>query len=91
MLRLIWGADALDDLEEIARFIAKRNPSAADRIQGLIEAAAEKLPLHPYMYRTGRIPGTREAVVHPNYLVIYRIGVDVIDIVAVLHARQQYP
>jgi plasmid stabilization system protein ParE len=65
VLRLIWGADALDDLEEIARFIAKRNPSAADRIQGLIEAAAEKLPLHPYMYRTGRIPGTREAACPP--------------------------
>lgn len=91
MLRLIWGADALDDLEEIARFIAKRNPSAADRIQELIETTAERLPLHPYMYRTGRISGTREAVVHPNYLIVYRIGVDIIDIVAVLHARQQYP
>lgn len=91
MLHLIWSAEALDDLEEISRFIAKRNSSAADRILGLIEAVAEKLPLHPYMYRTGRIPGTREAVVHPNYLVVYRIGGDAIDIVAVLHARQQYP
>jgi toxin ParE1/3/4 len=42
------------------------------------------------MHRPGRDPGTREAVVHPNYLIIYRVG-DVIEILAVLHARQQYP
>ena len=25
------------------------------------------------MYRPGRVSGTREAVVHPNYIVIYRV------------------
>lgn len=91
MLRLIWSAEALDDLEEVIRYIAKRNPAAADRIQAMIEDAAEGLPLHPFMYRAGRVPGTREAVVHPNYLIVYRVGADAIDVVAVLHARQQYP
>ena len=43
------------------------------------------------MHRPGRIAGTREAIVHPNYLLIYNIERDAIVITAVLHARQQYP
>ncbi|WP_354043151.1 type II toxin-antitoxin system RelE/ParE family toxin [Devosia sp. UYZn731] len=35
--------------------------------------------------------GTRELVVHPNYIVVYRVLTDQIDIVSVLHARQEYP
>lgn len=43
------------------------------------------------MYRQGRVVGTREAVVHPNYLMIYQIQEKQIVIVSVVHARQQYP
>ncbi len=43
------------------------------------------------MYRPGRADGTREAVVHPNYLLIYRIVLDTVEIVNVVHARQDYP
>ena len=43
------------------------------------------------MYRTGRVEGTREAVVHPNYILIYRVATDAVEIVAVVHARQEYP
>ncbi|NMM13759.1 MAG: type II toxin-antitoxin system RelE/ParE family toxin [Rhodoferax sp.] len=28
---------------------------------------------------------------HPNYIVVYRVERDVIDVLRVLHARQQYP
>ena len=43
------------------------------------------------MYRTGRVSGTREAIVHPNYLIIYRVTEDAVIVAAVMHARQQYP
>lgn len=43
------------------------------------------------MYRAGRVDGTREAVVHPNYILVYRVGDAAIDILAVLHTRQDYP
>lgn len=43
------------------------------------------------MYRPGRLPGTREAVVHPNYVLVYQVGSDSVEIVNVLHSRQQYP
>lgn len=33
---------------------------------------------------------TREIIAHPNYLVVYQIT-DRIEIVSILHARQEYP
>src|SRR3990167_8870832 len=49
------------------------------------------LPSAPYLFRSGRVRGSRECVVHPNYLVIYQVGTDSIDVLRVLHARQEYP
>ena len=46
---------------------------------------------HPEIGRIGRAPGTRELIAHPNYLVIYRVLPDAIDVADVVHARQQYP
>jgi plasmid stabilization system protein ParE len=45
----------------------------------------------PYLFRLDRVPGTREHAVHPNYIMVYQVGADVIDILRVLHSRQQYP
>lgn len=91
MLQVAWSAEALDDLETIANYISLRNPAAADRIKLLVEHTAEHLGSQPYIHRPGRVSGTREAVVHPNYILIYRVGSDLVDILAVLHARQNYP
>lgn len=43
------------------------------------------------MYRPGRVAGTREALITPNYVLIYRVHADVIEILNVKHTRQQYP
>lgn len=87
---LVWRAEARADLVVIVSYIADRNLSAAERLSAAITHTAEQLPAHPYIHRPGRIPGTREAVVHPNYILVYRVG-ETIDVLAVLHARQQYP
>lgn len=91
MLTLLWRASALADLDQIISYIAERDVSAAERLQQAIEACAERLPDHPFMYRTGRVPGTREAVVHPNYILIYRVTAEAIEVVSLVHARQEYP
>lgn len=91
MLPVEWRPQALDALEAIAAYLSERNPYAAEALYQAIVATTEALPQHPYLYRPGRIAGTREAVVHPNYLVIYRVATDHIAIVDVLHARQEYP
>lgn len=91
MLPVEWRPQALEALETIAAYLSERNPYAAEALYQAIIATTEALPQHPYLYRPGRIAGTREAVVHPNYLVIYRVATDHIAIVDVLHARQEYP
>ncbi|WP_299106524.1 type II toxin-antitoxin system RelE/ParE family toxin [uncultured Bradyrhizobium sp.] len=91
MLRLVWRPKARHDLLDIAAFIRQRNPLAAQRLSALIRDAAERLPEHPYVHRPGRVPGTREAVVHPNYILIYRVLADTVEVITVLHARQNYP
>jgi toxin ParE1/3/4 len=87
---VIWRPEARQSLHHIIDYIAGRNGRAALRLGDAIEHTAERLPDHPYIHRPGRVAGTREAIVHPNYLIVYRVT-DVIEILAVLHARQQYP
>ena len=85
-----WRPLARAQLSEILEYISDRNLVAASELYKNIEAAISALPQHPYLYRFGRGPGTREIVVHPNYLVVYRVT-NRIEIVTVLHARQEYP
>lgn len=57
----------------------------------MIEAYAERLPEHPFLYRPGRTEGMREAVVHPNYILIYQVTAEAVEIVNVIHSRRRYP
>ena len=91
MLTLVWRASALDDLENVITFIAERDVSAAERLQAAIEGCAERLPEHPFMFRPGRVPGTREAVVHPNYILVHRVTTEAVEVVNLVRARQLYP
>ena len=91
MLPILWRSKARLSLAQINNYIADHNPTAAQRLKDAIEQAASNLPQHPYLYRPGLVAGTREVVVHPNYVVIYRVTISAIEIINVLHSRQQYP
>ena len=91
MLPVNWSAEAEADFLAVVGYIAGQNPDAAQRMWDVIEHAVLQVSAHPYMYRHGRILGTREAVVHPNYILVYRVGSGMIDVLRVLHARQHYP
>ena len=91
MLPVVWLDDALDGLEGVIAFIAERNPIAALELAGQIRQASEALGQFPYMGRPGRIAGTRELLVHPNYWAVYRVAVDRIELLDVLHVRREYP
>ena len=56
-----------------------------------IEQSVLPTASHPYMFRSGRVNGTREIVAHPNYVVVYRVLADMMLVTAVVHARQEYP
>jgi addiction module RelE/StbE family toxin len=86
-----WRPRAVRKLDKIHAHISNESPVAADAVFDMIVAAVATLPDHPYAYREGRVPNTREMVVLPNYIIIYRVQRDRILIVNVLHARQRYP
>ncbi|MEG8247196.1 type II toxin-antitoxin system RelE/ParE family toxin [Pseudomonas paracarnis] len=85
-----WSPAARIELRQIIDYLSHRNPAAALQLKRSIEASVLALSRRPHLYRPGRIGGTREMVVHPNYLVVYKVT-DNIRILSVLHARQRYP
>lgn len=91
MLPVVWAREALDDASGIADYISDHNPMAAHRMTEIIFGSAEKLGSYPYSYRPGRRDGTREAIVHPNYILVYRVETDLVRIVNVLHTARRYP
>jgi len=86
-----WSDEATTDLVEIIDYIEQHNPLAAEALHAVILRTVEGLPSAPFLFRAGRVPGTRECVVHPNYLVVYLVGLESILILRILHARQEYP
>ncbi len=91
MLPIKWRPQARKSLKKIVLYIAERNLPAALAMRRRIEDAVLPLSEHPYLFRLGRVPGTREVVAHPNYIVIYRVQIDCIEVVDVVHSRQQFP
>jgi len=91
MLPVIWSPAARADLKAILKYIAARSPTAALALHDALARSAAKLPQQPFLYRQGRLPNTRELVVHKNYILVYEIHSTEIRVHSVLHARQQYP
>lgn len=90
-MTVIWTRPARLDRIGIIRYIAKDNPDAAAWLNTRLSEAIKMLVRFPQSGRPGRVPGTRELVIHANYIVIYKLVGDTIAIVNVLHAAQQYP
>ena len=91
MLNLEWKAPAIADLLAIVDYISDDNPDAAQTLKDEIEAKTSSLTVNPQLYRVGRVNGTREMVVRPNYIVIYAEDAIAVTILRVLHAAQQWP
>lgn len=88
---LVWRPAAIADLKHITAHIAQDNPRAAIELGDLLLHKAQLLDAHPMLGRAGRVKGTRELVVHPNYLLIYRIAGRVVEVLRVQHAAQKSP
>ncbi len=92
-MRVSWLRTALANLDTIGNTIARDNPVAAQGTVQRIVAAIDALAENPQLdvSRTGRVAGTRELVVTPNYLVPYRIKNGTLEVLRVMHARQHWP
>jgi toxin ParE1/3/4 len=85
---LEWKASAIADLMAIVDYISDDNPDAALALMDEIQGKVEQLPAHPKRCRPGRVNGTRELVVRPNYIVVYAETPAVVTVLRVLHAAQ---
>lgn len=94
--RIEWRPSAREDLRAIVRYIAKDNPIKAKSFDKELRDKTKPLARHPNLGRKGR-PGQprwlRELVVHPNYIVFYRIQDEtrVVEILRVKHTAQRMP
>jgi plasmid stabilization system protein ParE len=91
VLTIAWSERALGDLNNIVAYIGADSEREAFAMQARLESAVEPAAQFPYMFRGGRVEGTREIVAHPNYIIIYRVTAEHIVVDAIIHARRQYP
>jgi len=92
VLPVEWKPSAEADLLEILAYISDRNELAAERLYEHIQQDLVHASEHPYLFKPSlRAPGAREIVTHPNYLILYRVTSSCIEVVNVVHARQQFP
>jgi addiction module RelE/StbE family toxin len=92
---IVWRKAADADRERIFDYIAneKHNPHAAEKLDAEFDEKAEIAEQHPERFKQGRMHGTHEIVIRPTFVMVYRIRKQPpgIDILRVLHTRQQWP
>lgn len=87
-MRIKWTKTALRSVDEIAGYIAQDNRTRATSFVLGLQDAVTKLKAHPGMGRAGRVPGTRELVLHKNYIAIYRARGDDVEILRLHHSTR---
>jgi toxin ParE1/3/4 len=90
-VELRWTRKALENLAQIAAYIGQDNPTRARSFVGEIKEKTELLVTFPALGRPGRVPGTRELIVHENYVVPYRVKGDTVQIIRVQHVARLWP
>ncbi|MEH0195374.1 type II toxin-antitoxin system RelE/ParE family toxin [Caulobacter sp. CCNWLY153] len=88
MSRVVWTAEAVDNLDSIFTYVASFNASAAARLAQRLHAAANSLDANPERGRP--IPkGLRELAVIAPYLIRYRITENAVIILRIRHGMRQ--
>lgn len=88
-MALRWTRTALRNLDDIATFIGRDDPHRAASFVRELRDKTERLTRFPALGREGRVPGTRELVLHANYIAIYRVSAEQVDILRIHHAAKR--
>lgn len=91
MLTVRWMRPAAKDLKRIHAHIAADSAVSANKMLQRILSQADELGRYPSIGRRGRVPGTRELIVHEHYYLVYRIESPTVKILRVKHTSQQWP
>jgi addiction module RelE/StbE family toxin len=90
-MALKWTKSALADLVAIVAYIEQDNAERARSFALEIQEKANNLADFPAIGRPGRVSGTRELIIHPNYIIPYRIRGDDVEILRVRHVARRWP
>ena len=89
-MRLIrWTTEASNPFEVAVKYIQQDNPDAARRVAQAVLDRIEQLATFPGIGRPGEINGTRELVCSP-YVIVYRYGDQIVEILYVWHGAQDW-
>ena len=93
MAKIVWDPVALDDLDEIARYIERDSPVAARRLVRRVFDRVDKLERFPltggFVEEDSR--KLYRQLIQGNYRIIYRCQDDDVLIVCVYHAARLLP
>ena len=89
-MKVIWSADATNDVLQIREYIGHDNLSAAKLVAVTIIHGTEKLlEVFPLSGRVGRLTGTHELIVPKlPYVVVYQVSKESINILRVYHTSR---
>ena len=92
-MRIVWTRRYLRELAAIGDYVAQRDPRAAARLVDTIHTKTMLLlSANPFIGRRGEISGTRELVIpRTSYIVAYRVGETVVEVLFVQHGAQEWP
>ncbi|MCF8169108.1 MAG: type II toxin-antitoxin system RelE/ParE family toxin [Rhodoferax sp.] len=90
-MKLLRKPQYWESLQAIEDYIAQDNPRAAIDLWLSIDDQVSRLIDPNFPRRPGRVAGTLELVVHPNYIVILEQTLDTVTVLEVLHAAMKYP
>ncbi|MFG6204910.1 type II toxin-antitoxin system RelE/ParE family toxin [Pseudomonas retamae] len=90
-MRLVWRQQALDDRDRIMNRIGQDNPEAAADLDDVFESKGDIARQRPTLYKKGKVEGTREIVAASNYVIVYTIKDECVEVLRIIHARQQWP
>ncbi|WP_251978724.1 type II toxin-antitoxin system RelE/ParE family toxin [Salinicola avicenniae] len=91
MMELVWTPEAMQDRDDIYEYIELENPLAALTLDELFSEKAAQLVGHPNSGRPGRVPGSRELVAHPSYMLVYDVVGMQVRVLSVVHTARQWP
>ena len=90
MASVRWSAAALDDLDAIGEYVGRASPVYARSLVARLYSAAAALAEYPGLGRAVpevEVEHVRE-IVREGYRLVYLVSGDGVDVLAVLHGRQ---
>jgi toxin ParE1/3/4 len=87
-LKLRWSKRALARLDSIAAYIAQDNPVRAETFTKELRKKVDILK-HQQLGTVWQVFGTKQYVLHPNYIAIYRVKNREVQIITILHSARE--